>query len=369
MVDPDVYNAGRNSSETEKFDWYVREICDLLEDLWSTEGVWNRFEQLENWYVENTANMAIIHKHDSTAETLSDYPFNADWINDYTAMTDDLHIDQEIRAADEIKDCFDVSYALDHGTIKRYCELVLKPNPVQLSVQAHAMATAADELHTLTSGLDTNDAESMPGFVRNLEKNGWSAGSLSSDSFFDFYGDLSDLTGNYAEAAFHLATTTAAASALITKYQKLVNKIGLETREQVIGALKYWQANKAPYNVTVTRTSKDNLVTQVTDVVQTATDWIGLIPGAGVVTDPVGKVSMILGFAAQEWEISVSTTEAPAASAIYEDFVGALAKAQEGLLQNLDTLQSRDVYAGGSFEKYVTEAEGNGSWNPPQVEF
>lgn len=367
MVDPDVWNSGREGSPNEKLDWYLREICSMLKDLSATEMVWDRFEQLDQWWYDETNRGVLIHRTDSTAQTKSDYPFTAEWINDFTVMDEELRIEREYKATTEIQDCWDRAPSFSAEGIKSQCSLVVKPQVNVLTAHAHTLGAAADEMYEMTTGLDKGDSESMPGFVRNLQKNGWSEGSLSSDSFFDFYGDLSDLTYRYAEGAYHLATRSAAAAGIVEEYQNILNEIGLKTRQEVINSLKYWQTNKAPYSTTMTRTAEDTIASQVSTGVATAATFLALIPAISAPTGVVGAVATITAGVTQSYDITIDSSSVRAASAIYDDLAKAVAKCQEELLNALDKLQTEDVNAGGSFQQYVKDAQNNGGWNPPTV--
>lgn len=368
MVDPDVYNRGRNPSTADALEHSFTDICAKLHDLWATEMVWTRFEDLDRWYAEETGRGSIIERRDSSASTMGSHPFSAAWINDFHAMNADLVEQFAYLAADEIRTCFDLAPDIDPAPLSQRCQLVTRPNAEVIGSHASNIAMSARTLHGFTSGLDRDD-ESMPGFVRRLQNNGWKEWSLSSDSFFEFYGDLSDLTGNYADALSVQATVAASVSRILSGYQKSLTDIAKGIQQQVTSALAYWQANKAPYTSTMTRTPQETGVSKVADLVATGADIVGLIPVAGAVADPVGLVAQIVAWGAQSFDVKIESTSVRPASGIYEDLTAGIDKVQEECLNALDALQSRAIEDGQSFQTYVKGSQDNGSWNPPDVDF
>jgi hypothetical protein len=370
MVDPDVYYRGQQSTPQEQFDWYLREICDYLHQLWATEAVWDRFESIDAWvYKQQDENNAIVHQRDSAAQTLSSYPFNAPWMNDYTWLDEDLNITSENVAADEIATCFRWAPTIRPAEISAHCSLVLKPAVHVIAAEASTIASTCDSLYDYATALGKGDDEAMPSFVRSLQANGWSEGSLGSDSFYEFCGDLADKATHYSTGLYALATRTAAAGAAIDHYQRTVNGVALNARQELIAALKYWQAKKAPYSVTVTKESVDNLVGQVADGVQTVTDILGFVPVVGELTDVVGKVALIAEWGSKQFTYTVTSDRARSADAILADLVAAVGKAQDELLNAMDALRAEKVNGAGSFEQYVKDVDGNGTWKPKDVEF
>lgn len=370
MVDPDIYNRGRNAhaDPEARFDWQIRDLCDLLADLWGNEMSWDRFLALDEWYLENKTNGVVIYRQDSNTPTLGAYPFSADWINDFVLTNADLEPIPSFLAVDVIKDCFANTPQVAPDTIKAFCSLVFKADAASIAAGAQRQAAAAKELYDFSSGLDKGDPQSsMPAFIKDLQRNGWTEGSLSSDSFFDFCGDLSDLTSRYAEATYQMAASSAAASAIIARYQEDLIRVAANARTEVIRALKYWQTNKAAYTAVVTKSTTENLVTQIADGVAMAADVVGMIPVAGGIADPVGIVATIVSWAAQGYEYNVASTSTRDAKSIYGDLVDAVVKAETEMVKALDGLQSRPVGAGGSFETYVKDSQNNGGWNPPSV--
>lgn len=390
MVLYDQWYGGRTSTPSETLDWYLREICDYLQELKGNEAVWDHYDVLLAEERRAVAANDVVHRHDAPdVQVPGSHPWSADWFNDFVYLDDDLNVVRERLAREWVKTAHSSATKPDASGYRSNCSLVVKPNATTMSTRAERLGHNAQTLWDMTSAMNAGGSggvrDSMPDFVTALKKE-WPATSLGSESFYTFYEDLSELTFYYAVATRTLAGTSAVAAKIVETYQEEVNRVCSAARQEVIGALEYWQTHKAPYSTSTSKTAVENWASKVADGVGTATGIASIfqldkVPVVGTVMDVAGDVTNTLAYVTTEWDWTITSTHAPSADSISTGLSEGLAKAQTEMFKALDTLHTGGTGSDGvtvpPFDSVVKDAagkagndgDGNPQWRVGEVEF
>ncbi|WP_162599732.1 hypothetical protein [Nocardioides solisilvae] len=219
---------------------------------------------------------------------------------------------------------------------------VWEPAPSRMAAAANDLGDVArwlaDQVAPGSGWTSPQNGEAHQWLV-DLHQN-WPATSQSSQSFYEFWDDVSDKCSLYLHAATRLAATSAQATAVVNDLQTNLVEAATAVRDRAVETLKQWQAWKDSSGAWPTGRTVPGDAPGILGGLSLATGAIGLFPPAaflGFVSVAAGVGSYLVP-AGEKLEMAVM--EAVTASDLYNGFLTDLKTMSDELTKALDSLRT-----------------------------